>query len=70
MSFDIFKAYATDENLENNGTNFPLIGARQPAGRALGQPQVPARRSPRPSSCAASNWIPVTTPLPLCRTRS
>jgi hypothetical protein len=24
MSFDIFDAYATDENLENNGTNFPL----------------------------------------------
>lgn len=24
MSFDIFTAYATDENLENNGTLFPL----------------------------------------------
>lgn len=24
MSFDIFAAYATDENLENNGTSFPL----------------------------------------------
>ena len=24
MSFDIFDAYATDENLENNGTSFPL----------------------------------------------
>lgn len=24
MSFDIFSAYATDENLENNGTKFPL----------------------------------------------
>lgn len=24
MSFDIFDAYATDENLENNGTLFPL----------------------------------------------
>lgn len=24
MSFDIFTAFATDENLENNGTTFPL----------------------------------------------
>lgn len=24
MSFDIFAAYATDENLENNGTSFPI----------------------------------------------
>lgn len=24
MSFDIFTAYATDENLENNGTTFPM----------------------------------------------
>lgn len=24
MSFDIYAAYATDENLENNGTSFPI----------------------------------------------
>ena len=24
MSFDIYEAFATDENLENNGTTFPL----------------------------------------------
>lgn len=24
MSFDIFEAFATDENLENNGTTFPV----------------------------------------------
>lgn len=26
MSFDFFSAYATDENLENNGTQFPFNG--------------------------------------------
>lgn len=34
MSFDFFSSYATDENLENNGTQFPFNGGSLLIARA------------------------------------